>query len=77
MKPRARGLSTLAFARLRSELPILAERLSDDQLLELADSMHDLLRGRRERRPEGRVTFVYAGLNDNKPLTRRPFGRSF
>lgn len=77
MRPHERGLSLDAFAQLRSELPGLAERLSDDQLLSLADSLHGLLRTRQAQRPIGRVTLVYAGLNDNKPLPLPPIERPY
>lgn len=35
------------FVRARDRLADLAERLDDDQVLDLADSLHDLLRRRR------------------------------
>jgi hypothetical protein len=72
MTPPPQGLTPEAFAALKAELPQLADRLSDDQILCLADSLHSLLRTRQTRRSPGRVTLVYAGLNDNRPLPLPP-----
>ena len=66
-----RGISRTAFSKLEAEISSLGRALSDDQLLEVADSIHALIRGRRSARPPGRVAFVYAGLNDNRPLVGR------
>lgn len=77
MKPHAKGLSTSAYAQLRSELPHLAERLSDAQMLDVADRLHALVRERNAARASGRVTLVYAGLNDNKPLPLPPIEQPY
>lgn len=67
-----RGISRTAFSKLQAEISSLGRALSDDQLLEVADSIHTLIRESRSTRPPGRVAFVYAGLNDNRPMARRP-----
>lgn len=77
MTPPSQGLTNDAFAELKAELPHLADRLSDDQLLSLADGLHALLRTRQTRRSPGRVTLVYAGLNDNRPLPLPPIERPY
>ena len=77
MTPPSQGLTTDAFAALKAELPQLAERLSDAPLRSLADRLHSLLRTRQTRRSPGRVTLVYAGLNDNRPLPLPPIERPY
>ena len=72
----AREISPAAFARLRVELARLTRVLSNEQMLELADSIHAAIREGRSRRPPGLVSFFYAGLNDNRPVVGRPGGRA-
>lgn len=70
-----RTLSAQAFARLRDDLPRLTERLSDEQLTTLTGDLHNLMKARRDWRIESGLTHVYPGLNDNRPLPRRPNDR--
>jgi hypothetical protein len=75
MRQNPRPLSAQAFTRLRNDLPRLTERLSDDQLLTLTSELHDLMKARRQWRIESGLTHVHPGLNDNRPLPRRPNDR--
>lgn len=47
------GLSAGAFARLEVCLLAAMHRLSDDQVLELADTLHSVIRARRHHRVSG------------------------
>ena len=49
-----RELSTPAYAALKTEVVRAAVELSDEQLMELADALHSLMRLRRPGRPIGR-----------------------
>lgn len=52
--PRPDRVDDVRFMRAREKLAALADRLDDEQVLDLADSLHDLLRQRRRLR--ARVT---------------------
>ena len=47
------GLSAGSFARLEVCLLAMMHRLSDDQVLELADTLHSVIRARRRYRDVG------------------------
>ena len=49
-----RELPTPAYAALKTEVVRAAVELSDEQLLDLTDSLHSLMRLRRPGRPIGR-----------------------
>jgi hypothetical protein len=75
MSQTPRPMSAQAFCRLRDDLPRLTEQMTDDQLLILTGQLHDLLKARRAWRLENGLTHVQPGLNDNRPLPRRPNDR--
>lgn len=52
--PRHDRVDDVRFLRAREKLAALADRLDDEQVLDLADSLHELLRQRRRLR--ARVT---------------------
>jgi hypothetical protein len=49
-----RQLTTPAYAALKIEVARAAVELSDEQLMDLADTLHSLMRLRRPGRPIGR-----------------------
>jgi hypothetical protein len=53
MRPRRR-LETQAMERLREQLAVATVRMSDAQILDLADSLHETLRRRRYGAAEAR-----------------------
>lgn len=66
------GISQEAFYSLEEELLTLIKRLSNRQLMELADDIHASLRERRSRLiPATPVVPVLASLNDNRRDLRR------
>jgi hypothetical protein len=69
--PSRPGVSQLSFGKLEDELISVAKRLSNRQLLELADDFHAMLRERRSLRHGSPPAEPYKGLNDNKRLTGR------
>ncbi len=50
----SRALPPPAYAALKAEVVRAAVELSDDQLMDLADALHSLMRLRRPGRPIGR-----------------------
>ena len=69
--PSRPGVSLRSFSKLENELIVVARRLSNRQLLELADDFHALLRERRSLRHTAKATEPLQGLNDNTPPGRR------
>jgi hypothetical protein len=51
-----RRLSSGDFAALKTEIVRAAVELSDDQLMDLTDALHSMMRLRRPGRPIGRPT---------------------
>jgi hypothetical protein len=51
----SRELSTPAYAALKTEVLRAGVELSDEQLMDLADALHSLMRLRRPSRPIGRA----------------------
>ena len=51
LRPPGSGLHPSHFAALRTEILRTSARLSDEQLLDLADALHSLIRLRRPGRP--------------------------
>jgi len=49
-----RRLAAATYEKVRAEVLRAAVELSDDQLLELTDALHDVIR--RRRRPDSRAT---------------------
>ena len=49
-----RRLAAATYEKVRAEVLRAAVELSDDQLLELTDALHDVIR--RRRRPDSRTT---------------------
>lgn len=70
--PSRPGVSLRSFSRLENELIIVARRLSNRQLLELADDFHAMLRERRSLRHSAKTVPPFTGTNDNTPPGRRP-----
>ena len=70
--PTRPGVPATSFYRLENELIDVAKRLSNRQLLELADDFHALLRERRSFHSSC-APFVqtYRGLNDNKRVANQ------
>lgn len=66
--PTRPGISVHAFSRLEDEIIGLAGKLSDWQLMELADDFHAVLRQRRHAfAPQAPIINIHVGQNDNRP----------
>ena len=71
--PRRPGIPLRSFHKLEDELLSVAKRLSNRQLLELADDFHALLRERRSLHYSGSpFVKIYRALNDNVRVRPRP-----
>lgn len=73
------GISAHAFSRLEDEIICLTGKLSDWQLMELADDFHAMLRLRRQAlMPQGQAptSNTPVGENDNLPMQRPGAGFS-
>lgn len=60
------GVSLRTFGKLEDELLSVAKRLSNRQLLELADDFHAMLRERRSRLNTPAAAPPFMGINDNQ-----------
>lgn len=77
--PTRPGISAHAFSRLEDEIIGLAGKLSDWQLMELADDFHAMLRQRQQAlTPQGQApnSTIRIGENDNLPMQRPGAGFS-
>lgn len=69
--PMRPGISSHAFSRLEDEIIGLGGKLSDWQLMELAEDFHAMLRLRRQAVvPRAMTTDIYFSDNDNRPVSR-------
>jgi hypothetical protein len=70
--PRRPGVSSRSFSKLETELIVVAKRLSNRQLLELADDFHALLRERRSLHIScAPAAQMDRGVNDNNQIAAR------
>ena len=75
--PMRPGISPHAFSRLEDEIIGLSGKLSDWQLMELADDFHAMLRLRRQAvMPRSPIVDIHFGDNDNRPLPKPSSGLS-
>ncbi|WP_421729467.1 hypothetical protein [Brevundimonas sp.] len=69
--PMRPGISCHAFSRLEDEIIGLGGKLSDWQLMELAEDFHAMLRLRRQAvGPRATTTDIYFSDNDNRPVSQ-------